>query len=180
MLYTYKECLEKFKSKYNINKLVSEGLLYKQEKGFYSDEKFIPALRIISLKYPKAVLTMNSAFYYHNLTDVIPDKYYLATKRGAPKIADNRVIQIFENSDQLLLGAEYFQQNNMKILMYNKERMLVELLRNKIKLPFDYYKEILGNYRKIIHDLDIPKIQDYTYALPKSRMITEALQMEVF
>ena len=180
MLYTYKECLEKFGSKYQINKLVSEGKLYKQEKGIYSDEKYIPALQIISMRYPKAVFTMNSAFYYHNLTDVIPDEYYLATDRGAPKIKDRRVIQIFENSEFLLMGAEYSRHNNIEIFMYNKERMLVELLRNKNKLPFDYYKEILGNYRKIIDNLDIPEIQDYAYVLPKSRMIMEALQTEVF
>ena len=36
----------------------------------------------------------------------------------------------------------------IEIHMYNKERMLVELLRNKNKLPFDYYKEILENYKQ--------------------------------
>ena len=56
----------------------------------------------------------------------------------------------------------------------------MELLRNKNRLPFDYYKEILGNYRKIINDLDIPLIQDMAMDLPKSRMIMDALQMEVF
>ena len=180
MLYSYKESLEKFGSKYNINKLVSEGALYKQEKGFYSDEKYVPELQIISRKYPNAVFTLNSAFYYHNLTDTIPDKYYLITRRGATHIADKRVVQLFENSDRLMMGAEYTAYNQVTILMYSKERMLVELLRNKNKLPFDYYKEILGNYREIINDLDIPAIQDYAYALPKSGMIMEALQMEVF
>ena len=41
MLYTYSECLEKFGSKYYTSKLVSEGKLFKQEKGFYSDESYI-------------------------------------------------------------------------------------------------------------------------------------------
>ena len=180
MLYTYSECLEKFGSKYYISKLVSEGKLFKQEKGFYSDERYIPSLQIISLKYPRAVFTMNSAFYYHNLTDVIPEKYYLMTRRGATHIVDPRVVQIFENSDYLMMGAELTEYNGIRLLMYNRERMLVELLRNKNKLPFDYYKEILGNYRSIINDLNIPEIQDYAYALPKSNMIMEALQMEVF
>ena len=180
MLYSYSECLEKYGSKYNINKIVESGKLFKQEKGIYSDERYVPTVQIISHKYPKAVFTMNSAFYYHNLTDVIPDQYYLMTNRGASHIKDPRVVQIFENSGNLMLGAEYIEYNGIRILMYNKERMLVELLRNKNKLPFDYYKEILGNYRNIINDLDIPEIQDYAYALPKSGTIMEALQMEVF
>ena len=55
----------------------------------------------------------------------------------------------------------------------------VELLRNKNKLSFDYYKEILLNYRKIIEDLDMQAIQDYVYAVPKSEMIMETMQLEV-
>ncbi|MBQ8995332.1 MAG: hypothetical protein IJ091_05915 [Oscillospiraceae bacterium] len=180
MVYTFTECLERFGDKYNISKLVTEGRLYKQEKGIYSDEKYVPVLQIISKKYPKAVFTMNSAFYYHNLTDVIPDCYYLMTSRGTSKIADKRVIQIFENSNHLMLGTEYLQYNSIKILVYSRERMLIELLRNKNKLPFDYYKEIIGNYRRILEDLDIQAIQDYANAVPKSGMIMETLRLEVF
>ena len=180
MLYSYSECIEKFGGKYHITKQVSEGTLYKVEKGIYSDEKYVPALQVISKKYPGAVFTLNSAFYYHNLTDVIPEFFYLMTGRGASRIVDKRVVQIFENSNHLMMGAEHTEYIGVRILMYNKERMLVELLRNKNKLPFDYYKEILGNYRNIIHDLDIPLIQDYARVLPKSGMIMEALQMEVF
>ena len=125
------------------------------------------------------MFTLNSAFYYHQLTDVIPEKYYLATKREAAKISDPRVVQIFENSGQLELGADNIAHGGANIYMYNKERMLIELLRNKNKLPFDYYKEILNNYRKIIEDLDIQLIQDMAYKLPKSEMVMEALRIEV-
>lgn len=180
MILTFNECIEKFGSKYYIKKLVSEGNLYQLEKGIYSEQKYVPEYQIISRKYPKAIFTLNSAFYYHRLTDVIPDKYYLATRRGGSKIADKRVVQIFENSEAINFGAEMISYGNSEIYMYNKERMLVELLRNKNKLPFDYYKEIIGNYRKIIGELDIPMIQDMAMELPKSRMIMEALQMEVF
>lgn len=42
-----------------------------------------------------------------------------------------------------------------------------------------YDKEILLNYRKIIEDLDMQAIQDYVYAVPKSEMIMETMQLEV-
>jgi len=57
--------------------------------------------------------------------------------------------------------------------------MLIELLRYKSKLPFDYYKEILLNYRKILPLLDMQAIQDYAYDAPKSGKVMETLQMEV-
>ena len=39
--------------------------------------------------------------------------------------------------------------------------MLVELLRHKSKIPFDYYKEVLLIFRDIVYDLDIRMIQDF-------------------
>ncbi len=178
MIYTFAECKEKFGTNYKIKKHISDGSLFKLEKGIYSDKEFVPERQIISVKYPKAVFTMDSAFYYHGLTDVIPDKHYLITDRGASKISDTRVVQLFENSDILYMGAEYYG-DTYKILMYNKERMLLELLRNKNKLPFDYYKELVVNYRKIIHELDMQEIQDMMLLLPKSKMIMELLELEV-
>lgn len=179
MVLKFNECIEKYGSKYNIKKLLAEKKLYQHEKGIYSENRYVPEYQIISKKYSKAIFTLNSAFYYHQLTDVIPNKYYLATSRGAAKIKDDRVVQIFDNSECVEFGAEMIQYGEIAIYMYNKERMLIELLRNKNKLPFDYYKEILGSYRNIINELDIQMIQDIAMEMPKSRMILDALQLEV-
>ena len=179
MLLSYPECIQLYESKYNLKKKIAQGELFRLEKGIYADKKYVPEFQIISKKYPAAVFTLNSAFYYHQLTDVIPEKYYLATNRDASKIPDSRVVQIFENIDQFEVGAENIEYCGIYIYMYNKERMLIELLRNKNKLPFDYYKEILNSYRRIINNLDIQLIQDMALQSTKSRMIMEALQMEV-
>lgn len=44
---------------------------------------------------------------------------------------------------------------NITINIYDEERMLVELIRRKNTIPFDYYKEIISNYRKKIDKIDI-------------------------
>ena len=179
MLYSYEECKLKLGSDYQIKKAIANGNLYRREKGVYSDEKYVAELEIISWKYSKAIITLNSAFYYHGMTDVIPEYYYLQTPRGAAKIRDLRVRQIFENSLEVELGKIEMPYNGTKISIYNKERMFVELIRSKNKLPFDYYKEIIGSYRNQIDTLDIQAIQEYAYILPKTNMIMETLQLEV-
>jgi hypothetical protein len=123
---------------------------------------------------------MNSAFYYHGLTDTIPKKYYLITDKDSTKIQDPRIVQYFDNSDSLGLGTEQKEVSGSCIRIFSRERMLVELVRYKNKLPFDYYKEIIGNYRSLIYDLDIERIQDYAESFPRNRMISDALEMEVF
>ena len=57
--------------------------------------------------------------------------------------------------------------------------MLIELLRNKNIVPYDLYKEIVMNYREIISDLEIWRIQKYASIFPKSKMISKALDEEV-
>jgi len=180
MILNYKECKEKYGSAYKINKAIETKELFKLEEGLYSDNPHQPEIAIISKKYPNAIFTMNSAFYYYNLTDTIPDNYYLATKKNAYTIPDKRVVQKFENSSALNLGVTTINQDGVTIKIYNKERLLLELIRNKNSLPFDYYKEILNNYRNLINELNIQDIQDYADELPKNKMIMETLRLEVF
>ena len=180
MLFTYSDCLKKWQSDYQIKKQIQSGKLYQIEKGVYSDEPTVSTLAIITFKYPKRIVTMDSAFYYHGLTDVIPDVVHLATDKHAIYINDNRVHQYYVLSNILNVGATTVERRDATVRIYDKERMLIELLRFKNKFPFDYYKEIIGNYRNIIYDLDIERIQDYAESFPRSKMINDALEMEVF
>ena len=176
---THSDCLEQYGSDYRIQQKLEAGELFKIGKGLYSEEEHVPELAELSYKYPNAILTMRNAFYMHGLTDVIPDEYDFATDRDAAKISDKRVRQYFIPRSFLRDGVEQYDHKGYKIPMYSKERMLIELLRYKSKLPFDYYKEIILNFRRIMRTLDIQKIQDYALASPKSNKVMETLQMEV-
>ena len=179
MLYSFDDCIKKYNNQYQIEKKVQEGKLYKIEKGIYSDQKQVSDLEIIAFKYPYAVFTMNSAFYYYGLTDVIPERFYLATNRNATKIHSNNIKQFFYHENILQVGITTIIYQNVKMQIYDKERMLIELIRNKNTLPFDYYKEIIESYRKIIYELDIEKIQEYILLFPKSDYIMNVIQLEV-
>ena len=179
MVLTYKECVEQFNGLSKFKRALAEGKVHKLEKGYYSDQKYEPEMAVISRKYPNAILTLNSAFYYHGLTDTIPDYYYMATDKDSAKIKDCRIVQSFDNSGQLMLGAEISQVEGASVLMYNKERLLIEAVRNRNRLPFEYYKELINNYRDIIYELDIQAIQEYAEKLPKTALVTKTLEMEV-
>lgn len=123
---------------------------------------------------------MKSAFSFYGFTDVIPDKCELATKRDAAKIQDKRVKQYFIPNgffDEGIVTTEY---KGYSIRIYSKERMLIELVRYKSKLPFDYYKELILSYRRLLDHLNIQMIQDYALASPRSNKVLEMLQLEVF
>ena len=110
---------------------------------------------------------------------MIPEVCDLATSRNAAKIRDARVRQYFVPDEILYHGAIMEEDHDYPIRIYSKERLLIELLRYKSKLPFDLYKEVVLNYRKILPQLNMQEIQDYAMAVPKRKMVMEALQMEV-
>ena len=130
-------------------------------------------------KYSKAVLEGEYAFYCHGLTNVIPEKYDLATPSKSAKMTDARVRQIYVKDDVFPLGIEEKDIDGVMVRIYDKERMLIELLRNKNKMPYDLYKEIIVSYREMIMNLEIWRIQEYAAVFPKSKMIAKALDEEV-
>lgn len=180
MILTYAECINKYGNNYQLEKAVAEEHIYRVESGLYSTERYFAELEIIVKKYPNAILTGEYAFYCHDLTNVIPEKYYIATKAKAAKLLDPRIMQIYVRDDLLMLGVTEKDINGVTAKIYDKERMLIELLRNKNSMPYDLYKEIIGNYRKIIEELQIWRIQEYADVFPKKKMIKKALEEEVF
>ena len=149
MLLSYQECLEKYGTDYKIKKSVQEGELYVKEKGIYSDKRYVP------------------------------DFYYVAIPKNTRKISDERVKQFYENSEAFDMGKTKMNYDGADIVIYDKERLLVELIRNKRKFSFDFYKEIIASYRRIVHELDMTLVAEYAYELPKSNTVMETLRLEV-
>lgn len=180
MIYTYNELLLKYKSAYQIDKAVKTGKVYKIEKGIYSDVPSVHYLAVIMKKYPYGVLTSHSAYYYHNLTDVIPSKIYLSTNRNATTITSIKIQQVRMKDELYNLGKIEINYEGIRINVYDKERMLIDLARNKNKIGYDLYKEIISNYRKIANSLDTHKIEEYLQYFVNGDNIFNIIQDEVF
>lgn len=180
MVYTHKELKSKYGSDYRIKKAVASGVLYKMESGIYSDDENNHYLEVFSKKYPNAIISGDSAYYYHNLTDVIPNKIYMTTERTAGRVNDEYILQSFAINTYFNLGKTNIDYEGVNINIYDKERMLIELIKNKNNLSYDYYKEIISNYRKISSCLDIYKLQDYSSVYYNGEKIMNMIQDEVF
>ena len=110
----------------------------------------------------------------------ISSKYFLATKHNAKKIENDKIEQIFMANHFFETGKSEMNYNNVKINIYNKERMLIELIRNKNTMPFDYYKEIISNYREIADEIDMSLLADYLDCFTNGKRIFEIIHREVF
>ena len=179
MLYFHKELKEKLKSDYQIQKAVSEKKFFKVDDGLYSDKPDANYIEIIAKKFPNFVIYGDSAYYYHNLTDFIPNKVVLATTKNN-KIRSKYVKQVRLTDELFNIGITKIDINGISINIYDKERMLIELVRSKNKMGYDMYKDIITNYRKIIDELDMEKIERYLPFFPYEERLFEMIQDEVF
>lgn len=180
MVYSYKELKEKFGSNYQINKKIKFKELYKITEGIYSDKEIINPMVIICKKYPKAIITMDSAFYYYNLTDVIPQTTHIATAMHSYVIPNKNITQYFIPDELLVIGSTNININDGIINIYDKERLLIELIKRRNQIAFDYYKEIINNYRSISHELKMTRLEKYLSHFPNEDKIFDIIQKEVF
>jgi predicted transcriptional regulator of viral defense system len=171
--------IEEYGYPLKVREAVKSGEIYKIGRGLYSNKPFANPLDVLAAKYPYAIITMDTAFYIHGLTDVIPDKTFLATKRNATRITDDDVVQMFLSDKIFEPGSMKMDYEGAAINVYDRERMVVEAMRNSKSLPFDYYKEIIASYRKIIRALDMRKIENYISLFKRSDYLFNILQREV-
>ena len=179
MILSYKQCIQKYGSDYQIKKEIEAGRLYKKQKGVYSENKNCMEIEIIKAKYPRAIYTGQSAYYYYGLTDMIPEEHVLATKRTDSRIKDTAIHQVLVKDSLFEIGKSTMEYRGVTISIYNLERLLVDLVRSKSKIPFDYYKELIGSYREIKGKLDFFFIEEYASKFRSKKAIMNAIQLEV-
>ena len=109
-----------------------------------------------------------------------PDRIDLATKRGGTKIRDAAVRQHFIPEGRLGVGRSTVSVDGTELAAYDPERMLLELMRSRNKLPYDLYREAVASFRRRSERLDIYRLQDYAEAIPHGEAHLERAMEEVF
>lgn len=181
MIMTFSECCAKCGGRYRAKRQIRNGDLHKVASGLYSDKAEWSDMEVLLARYPKAVVTLQSAYYYYDLSDSIPDAFHLATDRDATKIHDERIVQHFMPKGTIGIGViscKFLDDEVSRI--FDKERLLIETARNKTKLPYDLYKEVIESFRKIKDTLYPAKLTDYLEVFPKRESILRTIENEVF
>ena len=179
MIYTWKEINKIYGYPLKVREALNDGHIYRVGRGFYSDKPNVNPFLLVVEKYPYAIITMNTAYYIYGLTDFIPEKTFLATKRNTTRISDSSVVQIFVSENIFDQGKSKLDYDGVQITIYNRERLLVETLRRSKAMPFDYYKEVIAGYRRINNELDYQKIEDYILLFKRSENLLSILRLEV-
>ena len=180
MLVNYNECKIRFGSAYQIEKALRDGRLFKMEKGVYSESGDESEIEVLQAKYPNTVISFDSAYFYYDMTDYVPEKYTLTIPDHARPIKDSRIRLSFVPEDVLMVGMTSYDYNGSRIRIYDKERLLIDTARMKGRMPPDLYKEVINHYRQIKDELDGSKFPEYLEPFPHRDRIMQVIDTEVF
>ena len=180
MILPYEDAINQYGSLYKVKKAVQKGQLFKLSPGLYSSTATVSGIDRLMASHKEAIFTMDSAFYFLGLTDVIPEQMHLATGRHMTRIKEPGVRQYFESANYYGVGKVNMVYNGSPIRCYDRERMLLELTRHRNKMAFDYYKELVQNYRRLKDDLDFAKLEDYIDIMQSRTDFYGILQREIF
>ena len=180
MILSHIECLERLGTRQAIAKAVAKGELFKIERGIYADKAYVPFVEVALKRYPEAFVTLDSAFFYQGLTDIVPEALHLACAREATRSNDKRIVQHFVPEKILHLGECEVEYNGSKLRTYNLERLAIEVARMKSKLPPDLYKEVVLSLRGRVGEMYPAKIDDYLVEFTYRDKIMETIRKEIF
>lgn len=176
---TYESALERAGSRSALEAKVKNRELFKIDRGVYASSEHPDPLVVAHALYPDAIITMDSALASYGLTDVPPDKVHLATARDATRISRKGYRQYFTERELLNPGEVETDMGHGNVRIYNRERLLVEVMRRQAALPLDYYREIIDSYRRISEELDIRLVEDYMSLFKRQDAMFDILQREV-
>ena len=179
MIYLYTDLTKKGLSDYQIKKLVKAEKLFMFKKGAYSTTKDYNYLEYIAKKHPNAVITLNTACHCYGLIKEDKPPYFVATKQKDRKMKDEKIKQIFMTDSLYQIGVSKITYQGFNILIYDLERLLIEVVRNKVNISYEDYHEIINSYQKINKLLNKNKLETYISNF-KDKKISERINREVF
>lgn len=133
-------------------------------------------------RYSSGVVTLKTALSFYGLSDYwIEPSFDFNFQYGYRTIKDSNVRQFRDSKELTYLGVVEEKHNGIKFLIYNKERLLIELFRKERFVPLDIYKQAIFAYRNLVNkgELNIPLIREYLSRVPKSNIYEEKLSREV-
>lgn len=170
MIFIYKDIVKKGYSDYQIKKMLKENKLYMIQKGVYSTSLDYNNLELICKKHNNAVFTLETACFCYGLLkkEVLP--YKIATKQKDRKIKDLEIKQVFMTDELYEIGISKIKYKGFNIYIYDLERLLIEVVRNKTNIDYDNYLEIMSSYKKIVKLLNKSKLENYIINFKNSKI----------
>ena len=135
-------------SRPSIQRYIDKKIIRKVSRGLYIDNTLIEdEFYILQQKFSNIVFSYNTACYLLNLSDRAPYKIDVTTLNHNNICEDLQIHYVTKDKFDIgIIKIESPYGNPIKI--YNAERSICDLLRNKNEVDIELYNKIINNYFK--------------------------------
>ena len=163
-----------------LTNMVKKGKLVRISKGYYGLPYYIEdEYYKIASKSKNARFSMATALYLHNLSDRTPLLYNVTLPNDYSGVLqkDKNVIINFVNRNILDLGAiEMTSPFGMKIKVYDIERTICDIIKNKNKIDGEIFSKALKEYARS-KDKNLSKLTKYAKIMKIEKKVSEYMEV---
>lgn len=153
-----------------IENLINQGYVEKMKFGYYQwiDNPIFSEPALINKLFPDAIICMESALQYYKYTDRTPSTWNLAVDKNSSKsrfrIEYPIVKPYYIPSEQMSIGVDVIEIENVKLRIFNRERTIIDCLRRENKMDAEVFNKAIQSYIKDPKK-NIPRLMDYAKRL---------------
>ena len=177
---TTKEVINNKIERRYLTNMVKKGKLLRISKGYYGLPNYIEdEYYKIASKSKNVRFSMNTALYLHNLSDRTPLLYNitLPNNYSGSLQKDKKVIINFVNRNILDLGVvEMTSPFGMKIKVYDVERTICDIIKNRNKIDGEILSKALKDYAKS-KDKNLRKLSYYAKIMKIEKKVSEYMEV---
>lgn len=135
--------------------LANRGQLERVDRGAYVDPSvFEDDISILQYRFSRGIFFKDSALFLHHMIDRTPDRYQMNFPLGynAPAIKRYPVKVYRQKPEWYELGIEeVLTPGQHKVRVYNIERTLCDILRNRDTSDSETIRQAMINYAQLKH-----------------------------
>ena len=159
---------------------IKENNMEKISHGVYANsDAWLDGMYVIYLQYKQAVFSHETALYYHDLTDREPIKYEITLKTGYnPSNLTSSGIKVytvkidFQKEGVIMMDTSY----GNKVPVYNLERTICDIIRNRNNMDAYVYQTALRQYVKR-KDKDLRLLMKYAKGFHIDKVLKQYLEV---
>lgn len=153
-------------STWDLTNMLKAGVIERISRGIYRLTSLPPLdnldLSIVATRVPHGVICLISALHFHNLTDEIPKKVYLAILPGTEKPRlSYPPIEIFWMTENVhSAGREKHYLDNIPVLVFCIEKTIADCFKHRKKIGLEVAIEALREATRE-RRIDFIKLNEY-------------------
>ena len=167
--------------RHTLSNLCKSGILERVKQGIYQKSNTITDEFLKIQKNNNVIFSNTTALYFHNLTDRVPNTINITVPQGynvSHIVKKTRNLKIYYVKKEIFESGktEILSKMGGKIYIYDIERTICDIIKNKEKIDVDVFSKALKIFFKS-ENIKVRKLIKYSRELKIEKKVREYLEV---